>query len=90
MQTTLSIKDLSATHELDGKTMSAVRGGQITAGVLVRTAEQMAEQLDLMCLELRHVGSAEVRRQLRVVEQRPVEPVHGLADRWCAPELVEV
>ncbi|KQV87950.1 hypothetical protein [Rhizobacter sp. Root1221] len=28
MQTTLTIKDLSATHELDGKTMSAVRGGQ--------------------------------------------------------------
>ena len=27
MQTTLTIKDLSATHELDGKAMSTVRGG---------------------------------------------------------------
>ena len=28
MQITLTIKDLSASHELDGKTMYAVRGGQ--------------------------------------------------------------
>jgi hypothetical protein len=28
MQTTLTIKDLSATHELDGTALSAVRGGQ--------------------------------------------------------------
>ncbi len=27
MQTTLTIKDISASQELDGKTMSAVRGG---------------------------------------------------------------
>ena len=27
MQTTLTIKDLSATHELDGTAMTAVRGG---------------------------------------------------------------
>ena len=28
MQTTLNIKDLSATHELDGSAMTAVRGGE--------------------------------------------------------------
>ena len=28
MQTTLTIKDLSATHELDGSAMTAVRGGE--------------------------------------------------------------
>ena len=28
MQTTLTIQDLSASHELSGKAMSAVRGGQ--------------------------------------------------------------
>src|SRR5262249_43425730 len=58
--------------------------------VLVGPTEHMADQLDLMCLELREVDTGEVRGEFAVTEYQPVEAVDRLLDRRRASEFVEI